>query len=100
RQVGRTLETTDGRAVRVVYPGRRYGSWGPDFHGALLAIDETLVRGDVEIHVRGSAWSQHRHGGDPAYGAVVLHVVLAQGSRPLATRLDGQPIPTVELSPI
>jgi hypothetical protein len=99
QQVGRTLLTTEESVVRVVYPGRRHGSWGPDFHGALLNVDGALVRGDVEIHVRGSGWEKHRHGGDPAYANVVLHVVFEQGPRPLAVGPSGRAIPTVELSP-
>ncbi len=98
QEVGATLTTTDGQRVQVVYPGRRYGSWGPDFHGALLAIGDRLTRGDVEIHVHGRDWTQHRHAGDPAYDDTVLHVVLEQGRSPLATLADGVAVPTVELS--
>jgi len=65
-----------GRHLRVVFPGRRWGGPGPDFLGAVLAqADGTLVRGDIEVHLRASSWAGHRHARDPAYAQVVLHVV-------------------------
>src|SRR5579864_693704 len=65
-----------GRHLRVVFPGRRWGGPRPDFLGAVLACaDGTLVRGDVELHLRASSWAGHRHALDAAYARVVLHVV-------------------------
>ncbi|MBM2809693.1 MAG: hypothetical protein HW416_452 [Chloroflexi bacterium] len=92
------LATTDGRRLQVVYPGRRTGGWGPDFRGALLAIDGRLTRGDVEIHVHERDWAAHGHASDPAYGSIVLHTVYLAGSAAPATRLDGTVLPMVELS--
>ena len=91
------LITQDGRAVQVVYPGRRTGSWGPDFHGALLAFDSTLVRGDVEVHVHARDWHVHGHGSDPAYSNTVLHVVMAPEAALPAVRADGIVVPTLAL---
>jgi hypothetical protein len=59
--------------------------------------DGTLVRGDVEIHRRASAWSTHAHAGDPAYAGVVLHVV--QCADALALDGAGGHVPTVQLDP-
>ena len=65
-----------GRALRVVFPGRRWGGPGPDFRGAVLARpDGMLLRGDVEVHRRASGWARHGHARDPAYANVILHVV-------------------------
>ncbi len=85
-----------GRHLRVVFPGRRWGGPGPDFGGAVLAeLDGTLVRGDVEVHVRASTWAAHGHSRDPAYANVVLHVVqVADG---LALDGRGEHVPTVQL---
>lgn len=95
----RILWTTAGERLQVIYPGRRGGSWGPDFRGALLCIGATVVRGDVEIHVRARDWRLHGHDADPAYGATVLHVVFhAESGRP-ARRIDGAVLPTVALAP-
>ena len=66
-----------GRRLRVVFPGRRWGGPGPDFRGALLALEDgRLLRGDIELHRRARDWVEHRHAADPAYAQVVLHVVL------------------------
>ncbi len=62
--------------MKVLYPGRRSVSGGPDFQGALLEIEGQLRRGDVELHLRSSLWHQHGHDRDPAYSQVILHVVL------------------------
>jgi hypothetical protein len=94
RQYHGTLRTTDGRAVQVIYPGWRWGSWGPDFRGALLAIDGIVARGDVEIHVRAQDWDRHGHAGDPAYGALVLHVVYESAPASPVVRPDGAMVPT------
>jgi Protein of unknown function (DUF2851) len=87
-----------GRHLRVVFPGRRWGGPGPDFLGAVLAsVDGTLVRGDIEVHLRASGWAGHRHARDPLYGQVVLHVV--QVADTLALDAHGQHLPTVALEP-
>jgi outer membrane protein assembly factor BamB len=82
----------------VIYPGWRWGSWGPDFRSALLAIDGAFVRGDVEIHVQARDWDRHGHATDPAYDALVLQVVFDLDNAPPPVRHDGVPIPTVRLS--
>lgn len=87
-----------GREVRVVYPGRRWGGPGPDFQGAVLALDDgTLLRGDVEVHLRAADWRAHGHDRDPAYNRTALHVVLHTSGRPSA-RQDGAPLPVLELA--
>jgi hypothetical protein len=44
------LVAADGAAVRVIYPGRRTGTDGPDFRDAILADGSGRVRaGDVEV---------------------------------------------------
>jgi hypothetical protein len=60
----------------VVYRGRRGGGSGPDFIDAIIADDRgRLLRGDVELHVRASAFSGHGHHRDRRYDNLVLHVV-------------------------
>ena len=65
----------DGRALRVVNPGRPGLGAGPDFLDAVVEIDGMTVRGDVELHVRSSGFRAHGHDRDPAYDGVALHVV-------------------------
>jgi hypothetical protein len=99
RLAGASLTTADGRTVQVVYPGRRAMQWGPDFRGALLVLAGSVIRGDVEIHVRARDWVVHGPGSDPAYDSTALHVVFEESSGPLATRADGMVLPTVALGP-
>jgi len=72
----RELLTASGERLRVLYPGRRQGSGGPDFHHAVIRTAGGELRGDVELHVRSSGWHAHGHHRDPEYNGVVLHVVL------------------------
>jgi len=67
------LVAADGAAVRVIYPGRRTGTGGPDFRDAILADGSGRVRaGDVEVHLRSRDWVAHGHRADPAYNKVPL----------------------------
>jgi hypothetical protein len=82
-KAGAVLRTTDGRRVRVVYPGRPAPGHGPDFRDAVLEIDGAPVRGPVELHRVPADWLAHGHQDDPAYDDVVLHVVAqSSGSGP------------------
>ncbi len=80
------LTTRDGRALRVLHPGRWSQDGGPDFQQAVLEVDGRTVAGDVEIHLRTSDWDAHGHVRDPAYAHVALHVVLEDDDRSPWTR--------------
>lgn len=97
RQIVSPFPLQDGRLVRVIYPGRRAGSWGPDFHGALLDLDGRIERGDVEVHVRPRDWHVHGHGADPAYANTILHVFFTSEAAFPAVRTDGVTVPGVAL---
>ena len=72
-----SLKASDGRWYRVVYAGRRGGSYGPDFVDAVLIRDDgARVTGDVEIHVRRNGWRAHGHDKDPRYNGVTFHAFL------------------------
>ncbi|MXX32516.1 MAG: DUF2851 family protein [Chloroflexi bacterium] len=69
-----------GAPVRVIAPGRWNHGPGPDFHGAqILDAGGRARRGDVELHLRPSAWLQHGHAEDAAYADILLHVVEQTG---------------------
>ncbi|HEX6511075.1 MAG TPA: DUF2851 family protein, partial [Chloroflexota bacterium] len=93
----RRLRTTSGLGFKVVYPGLCTGHAGPDFRDAILALPGgDLLRGDVELHLESSGWREHGHHRDPAYDAVLLHVVLDEDQ---PTRNSaGQPVLTLELA--
>lgn len=70
------VHSRDGEAYRVIYAGRPSDGAGPDFRDAVLqATSGTLLKGDIEIHVRASSWRQHGHQHDRRYNGVIFHVV-------------------------
>lgn len=104
RDPRRNLTTTEGRPIRVLYPGRSNGGPGPDFKDALLQMtDGSPLRGDVEVHTQSAGWRQHGHNRDPGYNSVVLHVVDARSpatsAEPNETKTQqGRTVPTVGLA--
>ncbi len=80
------LVTQDGRRLKVLYPGRRSSSAGPDFRDCVLSTESgDIVVGDVEVHVNAGGWRAHGHHVDANYNGVVLHVVLAPSGRSTTT---------------
>ncbi len=70
------LTLADGRPLRVLHPGFQNREPGPDFRDAIVQFaSEPPVRGDVELDLVAGGWRAHRHDVNPAYRAVVLHVI-------------------------
>ncbi|HXC02595.1 MAG TPA: DUF2851 family protein [Opitutaceae bacterium] len=92
--------TTDGRAVRVLHPGKWNLLGGPDFKGAQLQLGDVKVRGDVEVHLHERDWAAHGHAADTAYDDVVLHVVLFPSAEKFSRGRDGRQIPVLALLPL
>jgi hypothetical protein len=95
------LLTRGGAPFKVLFRGRICARGpGPDFRDAIIATPSGVqLKGDVELHVRASAFRQHGHHRDPAYDNVVLHVVFQdddEGTTPLAC---GRKVPVVALAP-
>lgn len=91
------LQTSDGRAVQVVHPGRWNLLAGPDFREAKLVVGGVEVQGDVELHITADEWRQHGHAGDPAYDGVVLHVVLFPPGETFTRGAGGRMLPVASL---
>lgn len=85
--VGHDLRAADGRAVRVLFPGRPGGPAGPDFRDAVVTIAGARLVGDVELHLHAAAWRGHGHSRDPRYNSVILHVVAQATTEVTATTL-------------
>ena len=94
---GEELVTSQGVRLRIVYPGRRAGVAGPDFHHAIIATAGERLRGDVELHVRSSAWRAHGHHRDPNYNGVILHVVFRDDATQPTLLQNGTSVPVVPL---
>ncbi|MYB48230.1 MAG: DUF2851 family protein [Dehalococcoidia bacterium] len=92
------LVTQDGRRLKVLYPGRRSSSAGPDFRDCVLSTDSgDIVVGDVEVHVSARGWRAHGHHVDPNYNGVVLHVVLAPTGRTTTTLESRAEVPVAAI---
>lgn len=89
------LATVCGKTISVINPGMYNRNAGPDFLNARILIDGIDWGGQVEIHVKSSEWTAHRHHNDPAYQGVVLHVVWQNDKE--AYRNDGTVVPVLEL---
>src|SRR5215211_942595 len=94
------LATIDGVSLEVVHRGTWSHGLGPDFRDALILFDGRELRaGSVEIHLRTRGWGDHRHHLDPAYEAVVLHLV-GEHDGAETRRLDGAIVPVAVIGPV
>jgi len=91
---------TDGRALKVLHPGKWNHLGGPDFSGARLVIDGREITGDVELHLHARDWAAHGHAADAAYDNVVLHVVLFPCAESGTRGAGGRLIPVLCLLPL
>lgn len=82
----KNLKTFTGLPIRVISPGIWNADAGPDFLKAHLTIGGTEVKGDIEIHLSESSWTEHKHHEDVRYNDVVLHLCLWNSSKALALK--------------
>jgi len=92
------LKSTCGKAFIVIDPGELNSNSGPDFLSARIRIDGIVWVGSVEIHLKSSDWTRHRHNIDPAYENTILHAAFEVDAE--VKRMDGSPIAHLELKPI
>lgn len=88
--------TQSGKPLRVISPGFQNTDAGPDFSDARIMIGETIWVGNVEIHIKASDWTRHKHDLDKAYNSVILHVVSDCDLQVVTT--DGEPIEAFQLT--
>ena len=85
------LTTTEGLPITVIDPGIHNKDGGPDFFNAKVRIAGTVWAGCIEIHQKSSDWYVHKHNNDPAYDAVILHVI--ETCDRLVSRTNGELLP-------
>jgi len=95
----RALATRQGQRLRVVYRGRANRGPGPDFRDAVIAAPWGILRGDVELHVRASAFRRHGHQQDTAYDRLALHVVFWDDEGEDTLLSSGRRAPVAALAP-
>ena len=71
----KNLLSFQGDKICVVSPGEINGNAGPDFLGANIILNDIVLLGNVEIHVKSSDWWHHNHSKNALYDNVILHVV-------------------------
>lgn len=89
------LFTTDGESMEIIKKGFHNIDAGPDFLEGQVKIAETLWVGSIEIHLKTSDWSLHKHQFDERYNNVVLHVVYNHDKD--VRNQKGETIPVLEL---
>ncbi|MCL2040745.1 MAG: DUF2851 family protein [Bacteroidales bacterium] len=90
------LTLTSGEQLQIIHPGTRNLESGPDFFNARLKIGATEWAGNVELHLKSSDWTLHKHHEDRNYDAIILHVVV-QDNAPVRYS-NNQPVPTLEIA--
>ena len=68
------LQTIEGEAVSVLFPGYLNKNQGPGFLDARIKIGHTILAESVEFHLKTTDWERHKHSDDANYTNVILHV--------------------------
>ena len=96
--LGRTdLITEEGEPIKIIYPGRINDDRGADLLDAIIATNQGLIKGDIEVHVKSSNWRAHRHHQDPTYNRVILHVVYWRDTEADTELQSGERVPILAL---
>ncbi len=66
---------TKGEHIQVIAKGEWHQRFGPDIVNMALLINGILHVGNAEFHKRASDWFAHKHQDNPAYQALVAHIV-------------------------
>jgi len=61
--------------IEIISIGEHNQDSGPDFFNSKIRINDIILAGNVEIHIKTSDWLRHNHQNDKAYDNLVLHVV-------------------------
>ncbi len=92
--VSGNLRTMAGESISIISPGRLNRNAGPDFSEGKIKIGDTILVGNIELHIKSSDWIKHGHDSDPAFKNLILHVVYEND-----VELPLKHIPVMELKP-
>lgn len=68
------ISTTNNK-IKIIHFGTLNQDSGPDFFNAKIKVNELILAGNIEIHVKTSDWEKHGHQFDESYSNIILHVV-------------------------
>lgn len=66
---------TKNESIEVISIGEHNQDSGPDFFNSKIRIDDLVLAGNVELHLKTSDWMKHKHQFDRTYDNLILHVV-------------------------
>ncbi len=89
------LVLTNDKSVEILNIGALNKDAGPDFFNAKIKVDQEILVGNIEIHIKASDWFNHKHQQDKAYDNVILHVVF-ENDKPIFDNYQ-KPYLTLEL---
>lgn len=92
------LLSQDNKPIKILQVGQPNKDAGPDFLHAKILIDGREWHGHVELHIQAADWARHKHDCDPAYNAVILHVVWSGDVA--CYREDGTQLAALSLEPL
>ncbi len=69
------LITVNGKEISIIKYGELNKNSGPDFFNAQVKIDNVILVGNIEVHIKTSDWLKHKHQHDKNYDTIILHVV-------------------------
>src|SRR5688572_15856180 len=67
--------TTLGQKLQILKTGELNKDSGPDFFNSQIRINDLLLAGNIEVHIKTSDWLRHQHQDDRSYDHIILHVV-------------------------
>ncbi len=91
------LQTLSGKKLSIINTGQRNETEGPDFRNAMVMIDNQLLTGDIEIHIKNNDWYAHGHHEDNNYDNVVLHVIKEKSDDDYIENSSTTPIEVLKL---
>jgi len=89
------FKDSEGNSIEILDFGKWNSDSGPDFLFAKIKINNLILVGNIEIHVKASDWIFHQHSQNSDYQNVILHVVFQNDADIL--EFKNKNIPTLEL---
>lgn len=86
---------TKGFPIEIIDFGQWNYNQGPDFLIAKIKYQDIIFVGNIELHVKTSDWTLHKHDQDSNYQKIILHVVFENDTS--LENIESKNIPTLEL---
>ncbi|ANI88009.1 hypothetical protein A9P82_00940 [Arachidicoccus ginsenosidimutans] len=88
----KNLQTTNAENLVILDVGQLNKNQGADFLEAKIKVGNTILAGNIELHIKSSDWFLHKHDDDKNYQNIILHVVWEDDKQ-----IPNAKFPTLEL---